>query len=68
MSLGPNRSFRFPIKMLEVPCTRKHRDAAPEMVALDQANSFIKGSKNIPKLLQIPQAMTWMKKPAAMMA
>ncbi len=65
MSRGPNLSLRLPRTILDMPCTRNPNEAAPEIVALDQPNSFIKGSKKTPKLLLMPQTTACIKKPAA---
>ena len=37
ISLGPYRSLRVPVRILVTPCIRKHKEAAPDIVARVQS-------------------------------
>ena len=58
ISLGPNLSFSLPITMDNNPFASKASEYVDEVTALVKPNSVSSGSKNIPKLRNIPQEIT----------
>ncbi len=58
ISLGPNLSFNLPITMDNNPFTSKASEYVDDVTALVKPNSVSNGSKNIPKLRNIPQDIT----------
>ena len=60
--LGPNLSVSLPTTMPRGPITKKASEKAPEVAALVQPNSVNTGSKKTPKLRNMPQATSMMKK------
>jgi hypothetical protein len=64
---GPNLSLRPAEKTHRRPNIIVFNAEAPEVIALVQPNSFMKGSKNTPKALKVPHIIIIMMEAALTM-
>jgi hypothetical protein len=65
---GPNLSLKLAENTHRIPNIILFSAAAPEVIVRVQPNSFMKDSKNTPKVLKVPQMITIMTKATVTMA